>query len=103
MIEGFAPPRKQVDAAIRFDRDSAIAIKLTFEGPSLPIGQLRDGSAVHRCDEVGFSFWQRSGFRDSGSRYHFTIAARRAPGSRQSLSPTPFQPPHQAFGSGPSI
>jgi hypothetical protein len=30
VIEGFAPPRKQAHAAIRFDRDSAIAVEFDF-------------------------------------------------------------------------
>jgi hypothetical protein len=56
------PPRKQVDAAIRFDGDSAIAIQLDLEDPSWSICQFRDGSAVHGLNEGGFSFWKRSEF-----------------------------------------
>ncbi len=30
MVERFVPPRKQIHAAIRFDRDSAIAVEFDF-------------------------------------------------------------------------
>ena len=55
VIEGFAPPRKQAYAAIRFDGDSAIAVEFDFVEPTRPVRQLCDGGAVHRFDEVGFS------------------------------------------------
>jgi len=51
MLEGFAPPREQVDAAIRFYGDSAVAIELDFVEPFRPVRQLCDGRAIHRFDE----------------------------------------------------
>ena len=56
VIEGFAPPRKQAHAAIRFDRDSAVSIELDFVEPTRSVRQLCDGSAVHGLNEVGLSF-----------------------------------------------
>jgi len=60
MIENFVPPRKQIHAAIRFDRDSGVAVEFDFEEPSRPVDQLWGGRTVHRFDEVGFSFSQRT-------------------------------------------
>ena len=57
-IDGFVSPREHDGAAIRFDGDSAVAIELDLEDPFRPVCKLRDGSAVHRVDELGFSFWK---------------------------------------------
>ena len=57
VIEGFVPPRKQIDAAIRFDRYGPVAVQLYFEKP-LPVRQFWDRGAIHRLDEVGFPFWK---------------------------------------------
>ncbi len=58
MVEQFVSPRKQIDAAIRFDGDSAVAVEFNFVEPSRPVEQLWDWSAVHWFDELSLSLGQ---------------------------------------------
>ena len=70
MIEGFTSPGVEIEAAIGFNGDGAIAIKLNLVNPFRAVRQLRDRGAIHRFDEFGLAFWKRSESSDSGLLLH---------------------------------